>query len=421
MHEKKSFLSEHILRLILIRFKRSIGTMSGIAISTNPGNDIQREKAPNSDVGKERDMLSPEDGEGSKKGHGLLQVPSRSSSQQRNQSSPTSTGLSGATVTDPRNSISGRSKDSKGSFLDRQRNGSASSHRTGGDSDPTRTPGISQPSSPSTSEQKKKKKRSGGLLALLGCCGVPDSAKTVEGDTENVHKLTQLPPRPTTAKSRTHTPQDQTPTKQQNEKNSNHTSLISEPKDKRISSNSTQEQPPVAESSTEGAKQSAPAVTVNPPSPPAESSEAPRDEEVVDNGDIIMQDAASDESREAHHAPVNDEPQARTIPPPPPGPGPMAVTPLLQTEPGPSAPEPQKWLLPPVAPEHAGRKCLVLDLDETLVHSSFKVCILFTPIDLNFANQFARFSTKPISPYPSRSRVIIIMFTSLKDPAWMSS
>ncbi|KAJ7072386.1 NIF-domain-containing protein [Mycena amicta] len=31
-----------------------------------------------------------------------------------------------------------------------------------------------------------------------------------------------------------------------------------------------------------------------------------------------------------------------------------------------------KPLLPPLAPEHFGRKCLVLDLDETLVHSSFK-------------------------------------------------
>ncbi|KAF4567639.1 hypothetical protein EYR36_011261 [Pleurotus pulmonarius] len=29
-------------------------------------------------------------------------------------------------------------------------------------------------------------------------------------------------------------------------------------------------------------------------------------------------------------------------------------------------------LLPPIAPQHAGRKCLVLDLDETLVHSSFR-------------------------------------------------
>jgi RNA polymerase II subunit A small phosphatase-like protein len=35
-------------------------------------------------------------------------------------------------------------------------------------------------------------------------------------------------------------------------------------------------------------------------------------------------------------------------------------------------------LLPPVAPHHLGRKCLVLDLDETLVHSSFKVRHLFS-------------------------------------------
>ena len=38
--------------------------------------------------------------------------------------------------------------------------------------------------------------------------------------------------------------------------------------------------------------------------------------------------------------------------------------------------EKQSWLLPPIRPEHHGKKCLVLDLDETLVHSSFKVSIL---------------------------------------------
>lgn len=38
----------------------------------------------------------------------------------------------------------------------------------------------------------------------------------------------------------------------------------------------------------------------------------------------------------------------------------------------------QKWLLPPLAPEFKGKKCLVLDLDETLVHSSFKVCAIYT-------------------------------------------
>lgn len=35
--------------------------------------------------------------------------------------------------------------------------------------------------------------------------------------------------------------------------------------------------------------------------------------------------------------------------------------------------ERQQWLLPPLRPEFENKKCLVLDLDETLVHSSFKV------------------------------------------------
>ncbi|KAI0645569.1 NIF-domain-containing protein [Trametes meyenii] len=39
----------------------------------------------------------------------------------------------------------------------------------------------------------------------------------------------------------------------------------------------------------------------------------------------------------------------------------------------PTGPDGQpKPLLPPIAPEYAGRKCLVLDLDETLVHSSLR-------------------------------------------------
>jgi RNA polymerase II subunit A small phosphatase-like protein len=38
-----------------------------------------------------------------------------------------------------------------------------------------------------------------------------------------------------------------------------------------------------------------------------------------------------------------------------------------------AAPEKTAWLLPPIQPRFKGRKCLVLDLDETLVHSSFKI------------------------------------------------
>jgi len=44
------------------------------------------------------------------------------------------------------------------------------------------------------------------------------------------------------------------------------------------------------------------------------------------------------------------------------------------------------WLLPPIDPSDKGRKCLVLDLDETLVHSSFQPvesCTFRLPIELN--------------------------------------
>ncbi|KAJ5477512.1 hypothetical protein N7539_007656 [Penicillium diatomitis] len=52
------------------------------------------------------------------------------------------------------------------------------------------------------------------------------------------------------------------------------------------------------------------------------------------------------------------------LPPPPPPPVPEVAAERGQQ---------QQWLLPPALPHLANRKCLVLDLDETLVHSSFKV------------------------------------------------
>lgn len=68
--------------------------------------------------------------------------------------------------------------------------------------------------------------------------------------------------------------------------------------------------------------------------------------------------------------------------------GPVSPTFLFPTTPLLTTPHPQdglpKPLLPPVAPEHAGRKCLILDLDETLVHSSFKVLALPCPSLVSF-------------------------------------
>ena len=52
----------------------------------------------------------------------------------------------------------------------------------------------------------------------------------------------------------------------------------------------------------------------------------------------------------------------------------------------PSLDERQQWLLPPLAPRFEGKKCLVLDLDETLVHSSFKVCGPVFAVKVSSAN-----------------------------------
>ena len=65
------------------------------------------------------------------------------------------------------------------------------------------------------------------------------------------------------------------------------------------------------------------------------------------------------------------------LPPPPPRNGVNPATGDPSNAIVPRDREAPKWLLPPLSPRLAGRKCLVLDLDETLVHSSFKVCSHF--------------------------------------------
>jgi RNA polymerase II subunit A small phosphatase-like protein len=77
-------------------------------------------------------------------------------------------------------------------------------------------------------------------------------------------------------------------------------------------------------------------------------------------------------------------------------------------------------LLPAIAPHHVGRKCLVLDLDETLVHSSFRVGIFF----LEFKNFAQTTNLTHHSRYPklimsSQSKLNFngIMYMSLSDQA----
>ncbi|KFH46413.1 Phosphatase-like protein [Hapsidospora chrysogenum ATCC 11550] len=309
----------------------------------NPADEIQASQKSGEDkMAKDKGTLGPDNGGSSKKGRGLLKVPSRSSSQ-KNHSSPAPTGLSGATASESRNSIGSRSRDSvKGSFLGRQRDGSASSKRTGGDSDPTNTPGNSQPTSP-----RRKNKKSGGLLSFLGCCGSADTKDPADGEEANAHKLERLPQTPATAKTRT--PQEQTGPNGLNEKGE----TVEQKEDQPVPEDADQASP----AGGEGSGQSAgPSVTILPPKPPAQ-------DEPVD--DTAMPDAPPEE------APAVPTTEDKAIPPPPPVPNTTAQVTLAEA--GPSGEDVQKALLPPIAPEHKGRKCLVLDLDETLVHSSFKI------------------------------------------------
>lgn len=92
-------------------------------------------------------------------------------------------------------------------------------------------------------------------------------------------------------------------------------------------------------------------------------------EELRESNDIAIPEAPiiaeTEEERktETHEVVVAQPPAPDVIlPGPPPTPGKQSA-----------------WLLPPPLPHLRGRKCLVLDLDETLVHSSFKVCFHSLP------------------------------------------
>ena len=107
-------------------------------------------------------------------------------------------------------------------------------------------------------------------------------------------------------------------------------------------------------------------------------------EEVVnekdEEGDVPMPDAAEESQQASNAADATTEESYTNLPPPPPGPIPAVPSApttgaLIEIPPVFSSDQPQKFLLPPQAPEFKGKKCLVLDLDETLVHSSFKVSL----------------------------------------------
>jgi RNA polymerase II subunit A small phosphatase-like protein len=371
-----------------------------------------------------------------KKNRGLLHVPSRSSSQNI-QPSPTSTGLSGATASDPRDSLGGRSKESKGSFLGRRRNGSATSSKMS-ITPPGPTAGPTGNTNPATANSTTLKRPKKSFLSFL-CCGVPDHGNTLDANetATPANKVTKIPGgRPTTASrpenneagqqgSAVAQPETEKDALRQDEAEKERKDVMATDPgnvqsgttlssgangDVNRPSGDARDQPlpelPKAESSTAQQGRSNQSVVVQSPSRPdstgavTQGSQDQKDGE----GDVRMEDPEPlPNENEETPAPVSwkDE-TSNKVPPIPPVPQPEPREEVV-------APEPaeQKWLLPPIAPRFQGKKCLVLDLDETLVHSSFKV---FSPCTLkSLPLTSSRFYTKPTSQSLSRLRGNITM------------
>lgn len=171
---------------------------------------------------------------------------------------------------------------------------------------------------------------------------------------------------------------------------------------------------PVAANDREGAVSS----QAYPPDTPATQEATAKDpapQRGTGDTDVIMAEAlptAALPGEQTKSSEVRTEGQLPiSLPPPPPRAtqNPVAVG-IGRSQSNAAAPtERPPWLLPPLQPRFQGKKCLVLDLDETLVHSSFKVCSREHAIDS--AADGDRHFTRPISQFPSRSKVNITTCT----------
>lgn len=329
---------------------------------------------------------------------------------------PTGTQLSGATAADAE-SIGRGSKHSKRSFLNKRRAGSTASSKRSQQRAATSEKTQQPPSSAAAQREgstRSKSKRSGGLLSCLPCFAPKDDHSGDNAPSENVKQAAVKPSR--TSQS---TPVKKPESGAIDSANANSTIPIDEKASARQGSSNAQkvsngdgtvEQPSLdgrpqivtrSSSKRQQAEQSLPPkpgtlqtgqpmINVTTPTPgttpilPRPSAEQARiiedqtEEQKQLDADIEMKDVplstndvhqeGEDPNAEAAHS---DHPKV-DLPPPPPLEQRKNVV-QGQTSDMSEASEPRKYLLGPIAPRFKGKKCLVLDLDETLVHSSFKV------------------------------------------------
>ena len=282
-------------------------------------------------------------------------------------------------------------------------------------------------------DKKTKPKKKGGLLSFLNCCSAPENANTVEGGDQAVpakkaRVLQQRPGRQPTPVVKANASAGETSTGKTKEVGEQSiggpeyselkpaakpTMITRSSKDKvpaekpvaqapPVSSTAETTEPPAATENRDQPLPPLPASNVSSPpevnagqameAPPVNVGTAPPqiiepEESVAEQGTAINDRTPQQEQADSDIAMVDapplataeEEPRAATseviqsqvnLPPPPPRNGQETTTSGPSTVP-PS--DKQRWLLPPLQPHFKGRKCLVLDLDETLVHSSFKV------------------------------------------------
>ena len=309
---------------------------------------------------------------------------------------------------------------SKRSFTGQKRDASRASKRSAqpAPSNEKPPPGSEGATNPATKPRPKKK---GGFLAFLNCCSSgdesPDDARPEAAHPAHAakgHQTAATQPLPN-ANSHGASADDawkekatqssphagdaavdkRTPTDDASHAESNHQAHPRENGKLPVMPAEPVTGLPVLNTTATTDEQTSPQVRVQAPTPvvnsPSETAvildrtpeQAQRDHdiEMTDAGPSLplSEDDAThvvaDEEKQAHDRGETVDSHRQDLPPPPPLPpshdGSTVGTRETSTA---STPEPPaKWLLPPLRQELQGRKCLVLDLDETLVHSSFKV------------------------------------------------
>lgn len=353
-----------------------------------------------------------------------LNVPSTANDAQ----TPSGTGLSGVTAADAE-SIGKGSKHSKRSFMGKRRAGSTASSKRSGQ--PTNHPDKTAqtppvPATPAANREgstRSKARKTGGLLSCLPCFA-PKDVRDEGTPLENVKRAEKIPEGRIS---------QSTPVKKQypvataessagdskgavDEKAPTETFGPGVVEKSRPGGDGTVEpvqpshdNPPqiFTRSSSKKQQDSAPAqvsapiqpgllqtdhpaINIQTPTPgttpvvgrPSEEQQRIIEDQTEDqkalDADIEMKDVPLS-SNDVHHegedlnaaAATTEQPKVDLPPPPPLEQRQDAIQ--KQTSEVSEASEPQKYLLGPIESRFKGKKCLVLDLDETLVHSSFKV------------------------------------------------